>query len=100
MLGIRHGDDIHFLVLFSPYCSPEISDQHSFVDAIRSLADVQVGMNNKSSTQTLMVRPLRTTTLTFEGKPEKIELFEDFSNPNITTLFDCLEEINQRAEND
>ena len=41
------------------------------------LADVLVGMNTKQSPQTLMVRPVSTTTLTFDGKSEKIELFED-----------------------
>ena len=34
-------------------------------------------MNNKQSAQTLMVRPVSTTTLTFDGKSEKFELFED-----------------------
>ena len=46
-------------------------------DPIRRLADVLVGMNSKSSAQTLMVRPVSTTTLTFDGKSEKFELFED-----------------------
>ena len=98
MVGTRHEDDIRFLVLFSHTPAPETSDQHSLVDPIRSLADVQVGMNNKSSTRTLMVRRLRKTTQTFVSKLENIELFEDFFDPNITTLFDCLEEINQGVE--
>ena len=34
-------------------------------------------MNNRPSAQTLMVRPVSTTTLTFDGKSEKFELFED-----------------------
>ena len=34
-------------------------------------------MNSKSSSQTLIVRPVSTTTLTFDGKSEKFELFED-----------------------
>ena len=44
-------------------------------DPIRHLADVLVGMNSKPSAQTLMVRPVSTTT--FDGKSEKFELFED-----------------------
>ena len=47
------------------------------VDPINRLADVIMGMNTKPSTQTLMVRPVNTTTLTFDGKSEKFELFED-----------------------
>ena len=46
-------------------------------DPIRRLADVLVGNNSKSSAQTLMVRPVSTTTLTFDGESEKFELFED-----------------------
>ena len=34
-------------------------------------------MNNRPSAQTLMVRPVSTNTLTFDGKYEKFELFED-----------------------
>ena len=47
------------------------------VDPINRLADVIMGINNKPSAQTLMVRPVSTTTLTFDGKSEKFELFED-----------------------
>ena len=34
-------------------------------------------MNNRPSAQTLMIRPVSTATLTFDGKSEKFELFED-----------------------
>ena len=34
-------------------------------------------MNNRPSAQTLMVRPVSTTTLTVDGKSENFELFED-----------------------
>ena len=34
-------------------------------------------MNNRSSAQTRMVRPVSTTTLTFYGKFQKFEHFED-----------------------
>ena len=47
------------------------------IDPINRLADVNMGMNNKPSAQTLMVRPVNTTTLTFDGKSKKFELFED-----------------------
>ena len=47
------------------------------IDPINRLADVLMGMNSKPSAQTLMVRPVSTTTLTFDGKSEKFELFED-----------------------
>ena len=56
---------------------PETSVNHDNSDPIRRLEDVLVGMNSKSSSQTLMVRPVSTTTLTFDGKSEKFELFED-----------------------
>ena len=46
-------------------------------DPINRLAEVLVGMNNRPSAQTLMVRPVSSTTLTFDGKSEKFELFED-----------------------
>ena len=47
------------------------------IDPINRLADVIMGMSNKPSAQTLMVRPVSTTTLTFDGKSEKFELSED-----------------------
>ena len=56
---------------------PETSVNHDNSDPIRRLADVLVGMNSKSSAQRLMVRPVSTTTLTFDSKSEKFNLFED-----------------------
>ena len=50
---------------------------NTVVDPLTRLADVLSGMNNKQPPQTLMVRPVSTTTLTFDGKSEKFELFED-----------------------
>ena len=44
-------------------------------DPINRLAEVLVGMNNRPSAPTLMVRPVSSTTLTFDGKSEKFELF-------------------------
>ena len=56
---------------------PLIQEPNTNSDPIRRLADVLVGMNCKPSAQTLMVRPVSTTTLTFDGKSEKFDLFED-----------------------
>ena len=56
---------------------PETKAPTTFSDPINRLAEVLVGMNNRPSAQTLMVPPVSTTTLTFDGKSEKFELFED-----------------------
>ena len=47
-------------------------------DPLTRLADVLLGMDTKQSTQTLMVRPVSTTTLTIDGKSEKFELLKIF----------------------
>ena len=60
-------------------------------DPINRLAEVLVGMNNRPSTQTLMVRPVSTTTLTFDGKSEKFELFEDLFHTMIKMQPDMTE---------
>ena len=60
-------------------------------DPINSLAEVLVGMNNRPSAQTLMVRPVSTTTLTFDGKSEKFELFEDLFHTMIKMQPDMTE---------
>ena len=64
--------------------SPTTSPQHQetighnpAIDPLTRLANVLTGMTNKQIPQTLMVRPVSTTTLTFDGKSEKFELFED-----------------------
>ena len=61
------------------------------LDPINILADVFMGMNNKPSTPTLMVRPVSTTTLTFDGKSEKFELFEDLFHTMIKMQPDMTE---------
>ena len=61
------------------------------IDPINRLADVIMGMNNKLSAQTLMVRPVNTTTLTFDGKSEKFELFEDLFHTMIKMQPDMTE---------
>ena len=47
------------------------------IDPINRLADVIMGMNNESSAQTPMVRPVSTTAQTFDGKSEKFEFFDN-----------------------
>ena len=44
-------------------------------DPINRLAEVLVGMKNRPSAQTLIVLPVSTTTLMFDGKSKKFELF-------------------------
>ena len=55
----------------------ETIGHNSAIDPLTRLADVLTGMTNKQTPRTLMVRPVSTTTLTFDGKSEKFELFED-----------------------
>ena len=44
-------------------------------DPLNRLADVLVNLQNKP--QTMTIRPVQTTPMTFDGKSEKFELFED-----------------------
>ena len=60
-------------------------------DPINRLAEVLVGMNNRPSAQTLMVEPVSSTTLTFDGKSEKFELFEDLFHTMIKMQPDMTE---------
>ena len=61
------------------------------VDPINRLADVIMGMNKKQPSQTLMVRTVSTTTLTFDGKSEQFELFEDLFHTMIKMQPDMTE---------
>ena len=61
------------------------------IDPINRLADVIMGMNNKPSAQTLSVRPVNTTTLTFDGKSETFEMFEDLFHTMIKMQPDMTE---------
>ena len=63
------------------------------VDPNNRLADVIMGMNSKQSSQTLMVRPVSTTTLTFDGKSKKFELFEDLFHTMIKMQPDMTETV-------
>ena len=60
-------------------------------DPINRLAAVLVGMTNRPSAQTLMVRPVSTTTLTFDGKSVKFEFFEYLSHTMIKMQPDMTE---------
>ena len=55
----------------------ETTPPNTTFDPINRHADKLVGINNRPTTQTLTVRPVSSTTLTFDGKSEKFELFED-----------------------
>ena len=75
----------------SPITGPSVQeaiDQNTLLGPINRLAKLLVGMNNKPSAQTLMVRPVITTTLTFDGKSEKFELIEDLFHTMIKMQHD------------
>ena len=61
------------------------------VDPINRLGDVIMEINNKQPSQTLMVRPVSTTTLTFDGKYEKFDQFEDLFHTMIKMQPDMTE---------
>ena len=46
-------------------------------DPISRLADVLTTMQNRPTAQQLTIRPVNSKTMTFDGKSEKFELFED-----------------------
>ena len=70
---------------------PEATTPTTSSDPLNRLAEVLVGMNKRPSAQTLMVRPVSTTTLTFDGKSEKFELSEDLFHTMIKMQPDLTE---------
>ena len=56
-----------------PAPEPEVTEPPQ--DPLNRLADVLVNLQNKPQTST--IRPVQTTPMTFDGKSEKFELFED-----------------------
>ena len=56
-----------------PAPEPEVPETPQ--DPLNRLADVLVNLQNKP--QTMTIRPVQTTPMTFDGKSEKFELFED-----------------------
>ena len=61
-------------------------------DPITRLADVLTNMQNRPAAQQLTIRPVNSNTMTFDGKSEKFELFEDLFHtmikmqPEVTAL--------------
>ena len=76
---------------------PGIALPDTTTDPINRLADILVGINNRPSTQTLTVRPVSSTTVTFDWKSEKFELFEDLFHKMIKMQLEMTEamKINQ-----
>ena len=67
---------------FNPLLDTTISAQKrptpvSELDPINRLADVLTSMQNRPTAQQLTIRPVNSNTMTFDGKSEKFELFED-----------------------
>ena len=52
-------------------------------DPINRLSDVLTSMQNRPTAQQLIIRPVNSNTMTFDGKSKKIELFEDLSHTMI-----------------
>ena len=78
----------------SPDQGPHVQEtpsQNTPSDPINRLAEAIAGIHNRPSAQTLMVRPVSTTTLTFDGKSEKFELFEDLFHTMIKMQPDITE---------
>ena len=53
------------------------------LDPINWLADVLTSMQNRPTAQQLTIRPVNSNTMTFNGKSEKFELFEDLFHTTI-----------------
>ena len=67
---------------FNPLLDTTIPAQERTVpateqDPINRLADVLTNMQNRPTAQNLTIRPVNSNTMTFDGKSEKFELFED-----------------------
>ena len=64
----------------------ETTKQTTLSDPINHLAEVLVGVNNRPSGQTLMVRPVSTTILTFDVKSVKLHFHSSLSKNALRTL--------------
>ena len=62
-------------------------------DPITRLADVFITMQNRPTAQQLTIRPVNSNTLTFDGKSEKFELFEDLFHPMIKMQLEMTEQM-------
>ena len=68
-------------------------------DPISRLADVLTNMQNRPTAQQLTIRPVNSNTMTFDGRSEKFELFEDLFHTMIKMQQEMTEQmkINQFA---
>ena len=64
-------------------------------DAITRLADVLTTMQNRPTAQQLTIRPVNSNTMTFDGKSEKVELFEDLFH----TMIKMQPEMTEQTKN-
>ena len=62
-------------------------------DTINRLADVLTSMQNRPTAQQLTIRPVNSNTMTFDGKSEKFELFEDLFHTMIKMQPDMMEQM-------
>ena len=62
-------------------------------DPITRLADVLTTMQNRPTTQQLTIRPVNSNTMTFDGRSEKFELFEDLFHTMIKMQPEMTEQI-------
>ena len=62
-------------------------------DPINRLADVLTSMQNRPTAQQLTIRPVNSNTMTFDGKSEKFELFEDLFHTMIKMQPDMTEQM-------
>ena len=74
---LQNPEDTHGEPLDPTQQVPGDALPNTTTDPINRLADILVGINNRPTAQTLTVRPVSSTTVTFDGKSEKFELFED-----------------------
>ena len=65
----------HNVSLDNTLPAPEQEAPETPQDPLNRLADVLVNLQNKP--QTMTIRPVQTTPMTFDEKSEKFELFED-----------------------
>ena len=62
-------------------------------DPITRLADVLTTMQNRPTAQQLTIRPVNSNTMTFDGKSEKFELFEDLFHTMIKMQPEMVEQM-------
>ena len=74
---LQNPEDTHGEPLDPTQQVPGDATPNTTTDPINRLADILVGINNRPTAQTLTVRPVSSTTVTFDEKSEKFELFED-----------------------